>query len=343
MKSFIPNKFTLPSIVVMAGLLTVTVFPACSSHSTRSQVTSSDTSSKQAKTQSLTEVEKVETPPPVVKVKTEEERWQEIRPVFQRYVEKQQTLTRQATAELNQALGSIRVDTKRFASELMGLGAMWEALQEKNQVDAYLAKTFSNHVLDLSQIETAVCDRIIELNRQLIQNDNEFLIECGIDIDFDTSSIAALRPELSDVKRDFARTLPSLTSMLHEAFATNVASTLIGLAAGKVAHDLSSQQMNSDNLGDQIINFLFAAAADVVAAEVTSQLAATETTIATRSRTIANQMLRKLTLTETHRPVWSVAMQDQLHNHLQQCTGLAAKELDVEQAMSADAASLHNQ
>ena len=276
-------------------------------------------------------------------------RWQDIAPIYQSYAQRQREVRDRFVDELKNELVAMRerVNTSRFAEEVMSLNTMGHTLGtfvddvfglegenafgDPEEINRFLKDTFFEHVVDIDDINQLISGGIAAANSEFIQNSNQLLIDCDIDTSFDPEQLGLEATDLSEFQSELESALPSLESLLKNAFASNILTTVGGIAAGGAA----LKAAKGGNAHSMLVSLGIGALGDLVGTHVTSELLETEETITGESHEIAMQLM-SVFLRDHDRTLWAKAIELQCNKHIDQCGQFLADHIQVSQSLPVD-------
>ena len=298
----------------------------------------------------LTEAVPSETAVTEAELHARQQRWRDIIPIYQRYAQRQREVCDSNILELKAELAAVRdaIDTSRFAEEVMSLNTMGHtvgtivddvfsldgenAFSDPEELNDFLKTTFFAHVVDVSDIDQLISSGIAAANSEFIQNSNQLLIDCNIDAPFDPGQLGLENTDLSDFKRELDRSLPSLESLLKNAFASNVLTTIGGIASGGAA----LKAAKGGNAHSMLASLTIGALGDMVGSHVTAELLATEETIMAESHDIAMQLMNTFLDDQQQTFTWTNAIEAQCDKHIDQCGKFLADHVKVSPSIPVD-------
>lgn len=254
-----------------------------------------------------------------------EKKWLELEPVIAKY--------RQARVEASQSLAKRLVDTlvqldseidgQGFAEEILGLQNIHQVFGSNSQISAFVHRSFEKHVVNVDDIEQALIQFLREHDAKMAEIDNQFLIECQLDVDFDPRAIHQSRVQLEGVRQELRRVSAGLDQTVSHAFTHHLIAGAAGLAGGEVGNAIGNELGRDANgnatMEGQVLGFLFGAATAWAAEEVASSAMGTEKQIADRATTAGRTIIRnQLLLNDGFKPAWleTVGQTTKIHDRV---------------------------
>lgn len=255
-----------------------------------------------------------------------ERKWKKLEPVIAKY----QKLRSQTTIEVAESLANTlikldaRIDGRKFAQEVLSLENAIQATGNKAQIRAFVQKSFDKHVINVAEIEKLLHLFLTEHDKKMAEIDNQFLIECELDVEFDASAIRTSRVQLDGVKQEFAKVAANLEQTVTQAFTHHLLTGATSLAAVEVGsmigNELGRDANGNTTMDGQILGFLFGVAAGVAAEEMASSALGTEKDIADKATASARSILRtQLLQIPNVEPAWIATMRETAAVHDRLC------------------------
>lgn len=263
-----------------------------------------------------------------------------VKTIFDYYFERQLDAFEESSMSINDTLFKMyrNIEPEPFADELLDFWKMGKVFEDRNRRKKYLTEQFKKHVLNLDQTQLLIRSAISDLNDKFVENDNQLIIECGLDIGFDPSALDLVNTDMSSVSKEFDDSIPELQTMLDKSFATNLLAAtggyVVGDVAGNIGYELGKSQNGEATIMSHILGTTFTLAGEYAGAEMTYSALQTKEQIIRDSRTIARRTLDPFLDAEGYdSPEWIEAMYRQLARHLAACSKIVEHEFEFDRSL----------
>jgi len=255
-----------------------------------------------------------------------DKKWEEL----EDKVEKYRKLRVEASCQVAETLAKtlLKLDSeingRKFAQEVLGFQNIHQAFGNQAQIRQFVQRSFKKHVVDIDEVEQALVRFLKEHDAKMAEIDNQFLVECQLDVEFDPAAIRQPRFQLDGVRQELGRLSANLDQTVSQAFTHHLVAGGAGLIGGEIGNTIGNE-MGRDSNGNataegQLMGLLFGIAAGMIAEEIASKSMGTEDDVASKAAAAGHGIIRNhLIPRKDFCPTWLASFSENVQLHDQLC------------------------